>query len=109
MEKVLKIDGKEYKLRASGSTPRVYRSLFKSDVFSDIQRAVTPTGDLVGIDVFENLAYCMALQGGSISTGTNIEDWLDSLDSPTAIIEVATDLMDLWSAETDTMSVGKKG
>jgi len=109
MEKVVTIDGKEYKLKATGSTPRVYRSLFKSDVFSDIQRAVTPTGDLVGIDVFENLAYCTALQGGSISTGTNIEDWLDSFNSPTAIIEVATDLMDLWTAETDTMSVGKKG
>ena len=109
MEKVVTIDGKEYKLKATGSTPRVYRSLFKSDVFADIQRAVTPTGDLVGIDVFENLAYCTALQGGSISTGTNIEDWLDSFNSPTAIIEVATDLMDLWTAETDTMSVGKKG
>lgn len=108
MEKTIKIDGKEYKLKATGSTPRVYRSLFKSDVFSDIQRAVTPTGDLVGIDVFENLAYCTALQGGSISTGTSIEDWLDSFESPTAIIEVAPDLMEMWSDETDTMSVGKK-
>jgi hypothetical protein len=109
MEKVVTIDGKEYKLKATGSTPRVYRSLFKSDVFADIRRAVTPTGDLVGIDVFENLAYCMAIQGGSISTGTSIEDWLDSFESPTAIIEVATDLMEMWSDETDTMSVGKKG
>ena len=78
-------------------------------MFSDIQRTVTPTGELTGIDVFENLAYCMAIQGGSISAETSIEDWLDSFESPTAIIEVAPDLMELWSAETDTMSVGKKG
>ena len=109
MEKTIKIDGKEYKLKATGSTPRVYRRLMKSDVVSDIQRAVPRPGDLVGIDVFENLAYCTALQGGSISTGTSIEDWLDSFESPTAIIEIATDLIEMWSDETDTMSVGKKG
>ena len=109
MEKTIKIDGKEIRLVANGSTPRRYRSLFKSDIFSDIQKTVTPSGELAGIDVFEILAYCMAIQGGAISSEIKIEDWLDSFESPTAIIEIAPDLMELWSAETDTMSVGKKG
>lgn len=109
MDKVVRIDGKEYKLTANGSTPRRYRTMFKSDVFNDIQKAVTPTGDLVGIDVFENLAYCMAVQGGSVPAGVSIENWLDSFNSPTAIIEAAEDIMTLWAEETDSTSVGKKG
>ena len=106
MEKNINIDGKEYKLVANGATPRKYRSLFRQDIFSGISTAVNAKGEILNSEVFENLAYCMALQGGM--QNIPIEDWLDSMSSPLAILEAATEILELWTAETQTTSVGKK-
>lgn len=109
MEKIITIDGKKTKLAASGATPRKYRSLFRQDIFSGISKAVTPEGEILDSEVFENLAYCMALQGGSIPADQTIDDWLSGMSSPLAIIEAAPEILELWSAETETTSTGKKG
>ena len=109
MDKLVTIDGKEYKLTANGGTPRRYRALFKGkDVFSGMANAVTATGELRDVEVIENLAYTMALQGGSIPADMSIDTWLDSMDSPLAVIEAAPAIMELWVNETDTTSIGKK-
>ena len=111
MEKNIVIDGKEYRLVTNGATPRLYRSLFRKEVFTEMTHAMEQKGDsfeIVNAEVFENLAFTMAIQGGSLPMATKIEDWLAAMSSPTAIIQVAGDIMELWSEETETTSVGKK-
>ena len=108
MERTVVIDGKEYRMVANGATPRVYRGLFKKDIFNGMSNAVSANGEIKDSEVFENLAFCMAVQGGSVSIGTNIEDWLGGMSSPTAILEAAPDIMEMWTNETDTISTEKK-
>lgn len=108
MEKNIVIDGKEYRLVANGATPRKYRSLFRSDIFGGISTAVNAKGEILNSEVFENLAFCMALQGGSVPADMTIDEWLGTLSSPLAIIEVATQILELWAEETTTTSIGKK-
>ena len=108
MEKNIVIDGKEYRLVANGATPRKYRSLFRSDIFGGISTAVNAKGEILNSEVFENLAFCMALQGGSVPEDMKIDDWLATLSSPLAIMEAATKILELWAEETTTTSIGKK-
>lgn len=109
MEKDIVIDGKEYRLVANGATPRKYRSLFRSDIFGGISTAVNANGEILNSEVFENLTFCMALQGGSVPEDMKIEDWLGTLSSPLAIMEAASQILELWAEETTTTSIGKKG
>ena len=111
MEKNIVIDGREYHLVTNGATPRLYRSLFRREVFTEMTHAMEEKGDgfeVINAEVFENLAFTMAIQGGSLPMATKIEDWLGSMSSPTAIIQVAGEILELWTEETDTTSVGKK-
>lgn len=107
MERFIDIDGKNYRLVANGLTPRKYRELFGKEVFLGMQKAIGEDSKILDSEVFENLAYCMAVQGGSMPEKT-IDEWLEKLDNPMAVIEVASDIMEMWMAETKTTSVGKK-
>lgn len=107
MEKTVVIDGKEFRLVANGATPRRYRSLFTKDIFNGIQNAVSQTGEIKNSEFFENLTFCMALQGGSIPDGMKIDEWLEQF-SPMAIMNVASEVLDLWTADITTTSTGKK-
>lgn len=109
MEREINIGGKPYRLVANGATPRIYRSFFpKQDIFRGMSNAVSSNGEILDSEVFENLTFVMAVQGGSISASTKIEDWLAGMDSPLAIIEAASEVLELWAAETETASIGKK-
>lgn len=106
MERNVTIDGKVCRLVANGATPRRYRSMFGKDVFAGITNAVSASGEVNDSEFFENLAYCMAVQGGL--TDISIDDWLGSMTSPMAIFEAVPEIMELWTAETETTSKGKK-
>lgn len=108
MEKVIKIDGQDLKLAVNGGTPRLYRSLFRKDLFQGMSKAITNEGEINDSEVFENLAFVMAIQGGSISMGSKIDDWLGAMSSPTAIMEAAPDILGLWTATNETTSTAKK-
>lgn len=108
MEKKVKIEGKEFRLVANGATPRVYRSLFKKDIFNGMSTAVNKDGEIQDSEVFENLTFCMAVQGGSVPMATKIEDWLGEFDSPMAILNIADQVMNIWLEETETTSTEKK-
>lgn len=108
MEKNIVIDGKEYRFVANGATPRIYRGLFHSDVFKEMTHSLMDNGEVSDTEVFENLAFVMAMQGGSVSTGAKIEDWLGGMSSPTAIMEAVPEILSLWTEEAATISVGKK-
>lgn len=106
MEKTINIGGKETRLVANGATPRIYRALFKKDVFSDMQHAVTEDGGINSVEVFENLAFVMAKQGGL--EGYSVDEWLASFDGPTAIVETVPEIMALWLDTTATEVESKK-
>lgn len=105
MEKTIKIDGVEVRMVANGSTPRLYRSLFQKDVFADMSKAIDSNGNINSVEVFENLGFVMAKQGG---LDMDIDTWLGTMESPTAIIEAAPDIIDLWVNTTTTTVSGKK-
>lgn len=107
MEKIINIDGKDMNMAANGATPLVYRTIFGSDVFSDLQTAVEGES-LKDPSVIERLAYVMGRQGGSIEKETSLEEWLGSIDDPMALIMSAGDIMTLWAGNRKTLSTSKK-
>lgn len=107
MEKIINIDGKDMNMAANGATPLVYRTIFGSDVFSDLQTAVEGES-LKDPSVIERLAYVMGRQGGSIEKETSLEEWLGTIDDPMALIMSAGDIMTLWAGNRKTLSTSKK-
>lgn len=107
MEKMITVDGKEMRMVANGATPRVYRVIFGSDVFGDIQNAVEGN-TLKDVSAIEQLAYVLGRQGGSISPETSIDEWLGSIDDPMGVINAAGDVLTLWAGNRTTLSQSKK-
>lgn len=107
MEKIIQIDGKDMRMVANGATPRVYRILFGSDIFGDISHAID--GDkLADVSSIEQLAFVIGRQGGSIPTDMSIDEWLESLDDPMALVNAAGDILTLWAGTQKTTSIAKK-
>lgn len=106
MERVIKIDGKETRLVANGGTPRIYRAMFKRDVFNDMVHATNDEGEIENVAVFENIAFIMAMQGGL--EGYSIDDWLSSMESPAAILEAVPEILALWYDTNETAVDSKK-
>ena len=105
MERMITIDGNETRMVANAATPRLYRSMFGSDVFADMTHAMDGNGNIISVEVFENLAYAMAKQGGLTE---DIDTWLGSFGNPTAIIEAVPEIMNLWLGTQATVQDGKK-
>ena len=95
-------------MRANGATPRVYRSIFGKDIFLGMQSAIGADMQVNDSEVFENVAFCMATQAGSIPAGMTIDQWLEAFSSPLAILNAAPAIMELWTEETKTISTEKK-
>lgn len=107
MRKIISIDGKEIMMEVNGATPRIYRSMFGSDLLPTLQSAVSSKGEVVSTEVFENLAFCMAKQSGETEAET-IEEWLAQFESPLAIANSIKDIFALWKANTATTVTAKK-
>ena len=73
-----------------------------------MNNAVDENGDIKDSEIFENLAFVMAIQGGSLPMGAKIDDWLNAMSNPMAIMEAAPDILDLWLATNETTSIAKK-
>ena len=84
MEKVIEIDGKEIKFRATAAIPRLYRIKFGRDIMKDmqdIQRAMEKSDKepipMKMLEVFENVSYLMAKHAKPDMEAKSVEDWLD--------------------------------
>ena len=106
MQRVINIGGKDILMEANGATPRVYRGLFGKDILVALQHTATENGEVQDVEVFENLAYCMAKQAGSVSE--DIDSWLASFDSSMDIVNAAGELLDFWLGESATTVEAKK-
>lgn len=125
MEKVLNIDGKEVKMRASALIPRMYRFKFGRDIIRDmnsLRKAYKKIMDLpknateeekedaqfsvVDLTIFENVAFVMAKHADPSIPDTP-DEWLDGFEM-FSIYEVLPEILKLWSLSSATTSVPKK-
>ena len=114
MEKVIEIDGKEIKFRATAAIPRLYRIKFGRDIMKDmqdIQRAMEKSDKepipMKMLEVFENVSYLMAKHANPDMEAKTVEDWLDGFDTFSIYI-VFPQLLELWRANNQTLVSPKK-
>lgn len=109
MEKVLNIDGHEVRFKASGATPRIYRKMFRQDIFADMQKltANMQKGDLSveSLECFENIAYVMAAQADPDLP--DLDTWLDQFNM-FSIYQILPDLLELWALNEAQIETAKK-
>lgn len=118
MEKTIKIDGQDVRFKASGNTPRLYRSLFMRDIFADIGKLAKSLDkaiedgketesilDVESLEVFENVAYTMAKQADK--SIPDMETWLDGF-SVFSIYEILPEIINLWNLNNVQIVESKK-
>ena len=125
MERMLLIDGKEVKMKASALVPRLYRYKFGRDIIRDmnnLRRAYMKVQKLpknatleqkqaaqfsvLDLTVFENVSYIMAKHADA-SVPDSPEEWLDQFEM-FSIYEVLPKILELWSISNGTISTPKK-
>ena len=120
------IDGKEYRMRASALTPRLYRAFFKRDMIRDMQNLLHAYNKMLSLpddatedekneanlvildylEVFENVAWLFCKEGGE-SVGNSPEEWLDSIEGMFSIYEAMPAIIDIWIENQETTSIPK--
>lgn len=112
MERIINIDGKDVKFKATAATLRLYRMKFRRDLMVDLMKISEKAGkknknlDVIDLELFENAAYIMAKQADN-SVPDTPEEWLDGFDT-FAIRDILPGIMELWSDNMETMSDSKK-
>lgn len=128
MTKTAIIDGKEYRMRASALTPRLYRAFFKRDIIRDMQGLIKVYNKVVTVqqneeateeekneasmellehlEVFENTAWLFCKEAGE-TVGENPEEWLDSIEGVFSIYEAMPVIIELWSDQQTTTAKPK--
>lgn len=125
MEKIIIVDGKEVKMKASALVPRLYRFRFGRDMIADMNKLKKayekatnlPDGateeekrdaqlSAVDLTIFENTAYIMAKHADN-NQPDNPNDWLDQFNM-FSIYEVLPHILELWNLSTATTSITKK-
>lgn len=125
MEKIIVIDGKEVKMKASALVPRLYRFKFGRDMIADMNKlrkayekaanvAEEATEEekkdaqlsVMDLTIFENTAYIMAKHADN-NQPDNPNDWLDQFNM-FSIYEVLPHILELWNLSTATTSMPKK-
>ena len=114
MEKVIEIDGKEIKFRATAAIPRLYRIKFGRDIMKDmqdIQRAMEKSDKepipMKMLEVFENVAYLMAKHADPDLPAKGPEEWLMEFET-FSIYAVFPELFELWTANNAVLATPKK-
>lgn len=110
MEKVIKIDGKDVKFKATANTLRIYRMKFGRDLMVDLARLAKISEktemEIPDLELFENIAYVMAKQADN-SIPSDVGEWLDEFNV-FAIREILPELLTLWNENMETTVEIKK-
>lgn len=112
MEKVIKIDGKDVALRASGATYIRFRNMFHKDLFVELQNisaTVSEDGTMPdgALEVLLQATYVMATQATPDLKETSFEDWLDQF-SLMGSVEGIQGVYALLGADQETLESPKK-
>jgi len=113
MERKIRVDGNEVRLRASAAIPRMYRIKFQRDIIQvmrTIQREVQRAQEareaageeasslpLDALTLFENVAYLMARHADPEGVPESVDAWLDGFGT-FSIYTVFPVIQELWEA-----------
>ena len=107
--KTVKVGEREVTFKSSAAIPRMYRIKFKRDIFKDLtklEKSYKDKGDgtkeleIEDLEIFENVAYIMALHGDS-NTPPSIGEWLDQFEM-LSIYEILPEILELWGSNLFT-------
>ena len=118
LEKTLNICGKDVTFRASAAIPRIYRIKFGRDIFRDLSKLEKAYKDrtdpenpesfeIDDLELFENVAYIMALHGDPENTPKDIDAWLDGFEM-FSIYEILPEILTLWGSNMVQLNTSKK-
>ena len=116
MEKTIKVDGKDVKLRSSAAIPRMYRNEFGKDVFKDMVALKNAMDKkkrhgnnipIENLEMFENIAYIMAKHADPQNVPRDINAWLDNFDT-FSIYQVLPEILELWNLNNKQLEHSKK-
>ena len=108
--KTVKIGDKEVTFKSSAAIPRLYRIKFKRDIFRDLTRLEKSYKDkdsgakeleIADLEIFENVAYIMALHADPENTPHSIDEWLDQFEM-FSIYEILPEILELWGSNLFT-------
>ena len=109
LSKTVKVGDKEVTFKSSAAIPRMYRIKFKRDIFKDLtklEKSYKDKGDgtkeleIEDLEIFENVAYIMALHGDP-NTPKSIDEWLDQFEM-FSIYEILPEILELWGSNLFT-------
>ena len=125
MDKIIRIDGKDVKFRATARTPRLYRGLVGRDMIQDMEKLKTAFNkaakvsddasdeekrdaqlSMIDLEIFENIAFVMAKHANPDITAS-ADEWLDQFQM-FSIYQILPELLKLWAINTATTSTPKK-
>ena len=101
MEKIIKIDGKELRMKASAATLVHYRNEFGSDMLNDL----TNNKKINASSVIEKSAYIMARDAGEELP--EFEQWLEGF-SLNAFSGATKQIINLWNESSERVVNPKK-
>lgn len=116
MEKTVKIDGKNVRLKSSAAIPRMYRNIFGKDIFKDmmaLKKAMDrkkKQGDdlpVENLEMFENIAYIMAKHADPNHVPNDIGKWLDHFEA-FSIYQILPEIFELWNLNNKQLEHSKK-
>lgn len=113
-QKTVKVGDRDVTFRSSAAIPRLYRIKFKRDIFKDLlklEKSYRNAGNNDGfeiedLEIFENVAYIMALHADP-SIPNTIDEWLDQFEM-FSIYEVLPEIVELWGSNLYTDVEAKK-
>ena len=128
LEKVVTIGDRKVRFRSSAAIPRLYRIKFRRDIFKDLTRLEKTyrekarerttdnpdaedaeqgsTFEVEDLEIFENVAYIMALHADQTVPGT-IDEWLEQFEM-FSIYEILPEILELWGSNLATDVASKK-
>ncbi len=110
LSKTVKVGNKEVTFKSSAAIPRLYRIKFKRDIFRDLTKLEksykdidegTKELEIADLEIFENVAYIMALHADPENTPHNIDEWLDQFEM-FSIYEILPEILELWGSNLFT-------
>lgn len=115
LKKTVNIGDKEVTFKSSAAIPRMYRIKFRRDIFKDLTKLEksykdkddgTKKMEIEDLEIFENVAYVMALHADPSIPG-DIDEWLDQFEM-FSIYEILPEILELWGSNLFTDVNAKK-
>ena len=116
LTKMVKVGDREVAFKSSAAIPRMYRIKFKRDIFKDLSKLEqsykdkddgTKEFEIEDLEIFENVAYIMALHADPTGTPSTIDEWLDQFEM-FSIYEVLPEILELWGSNLFTDVTSRK-